>query len=120
MKSTLVLSVLVAVLAFSSPAFAKKGERGHMQKQRIKEGVKSGELTRDEVRDIRQDRKKVHEDLKAKRDAAKADGTVTKEERKAIQERKDQGLDHVSDKIHDLKNNDKERDTTESTAPNVD
>lgn len=51
--------------------------REKIQKQRIKEGVKSGELTRRETRRLAVEQKKIQRD-EAK---AKSDGTVTKKER---------------------------------------
>lgn len=47
------------------------------QGERIANGVKSGELTKDEVRDLRGDRKSLRQEERA----YKADGKLTREER---------------------------------------
>lgn len=54
------------------------------ERQRIKQGVKSGELTRRETRTLAMQQKDIHQDRKE----ARADGHVTSAERKHI--RKDE------------------------------
>lgn len=54
------------------------------ERQRIKQGVKSGELTRRETRTLAMQQKDIHQDKKE----ARADGKVTVAERKHI--RKDE------------------------------
>jgi methylthioribose-1-phosphate isomerase len=55
---------------------------GKTQHQRIKQGVKSGELTRAEAINLRKGQKDVRQDVKA----AKADGEVTREEKNEIRQ----------------------------------
>ncbi len=73
-------------------------KRMALQKKRIKQGVKSGELTKDEAKELKQDHKNLRQEIKD----AKSDGVVTKDERKQIQ--KDENTE--SKKIYDLKHND--------------
>jgi len=72
--------------------------RMRRQRRRIKQGVKSGQLTKDEAKDLKADHKVLRDEIKD----AKKDGVVTKDERKQIQ--KDENAE--SKKIYDLKHND--------------
>ncbi len=77
---------ILIVAAFFTISTAANAQKNNNQKQRVKQGVKSGEITKAEADKIREQRKEVREEVKE----AKADGTVTKEEKKDIkQERKD-------------------------------
>jgi septal ring factor EnvC (AmiA/AmiB activator) len=67
------------------------------QKHRIKQGVKSGQLTKDETKELVQDRKALRDEIKD----AKSDGVVTKDERKDIHK----DMNAESKKIYDLKHN---------------
>jgi uncharacterized membrane protein YebE (DUF533 family) len=78
------IAVAAIVMALGITNVNAQIHRAHQQRQRIRQGVKSGELTRPEAANLRNDQKEIHQDVKA----AKADGVVTKEERKDI--RKDQ------------------------------
>ena len=73
-------------------------KRMKRQKNRIKQGVKSGQITKDEATELKQDHKALRTEIKD----AKKDGVVTKDERKQIQ--KDENTE--SKKIYDLKHND--------------
>jgi len=72
-------------------------ERQMNQKARIREGVKSGELTKGEARKLHQEQKTI----KAEKQMAKTDGKVTPEERAKL--RKDQNK--ASRDIYKLKHN---------------
>ncbi len=61
------------------------------QQQRIAQGVRSGELTRKEIIKLEKEQKEIQQDKKE----AKADGTVTKEERKAIHKEQNQASRHI-------------------------
>jgi hypothetical protein len=76
-------------------------ERQKIQHHRIKEGVKSGELTKKETAKLKTEEKEI----KAEKQMAKADGKVTKEERAKL--RHDQNK--ASKDIHKMKHNDKKR-----------
>ena len=72
-------------------------ERQMNQKARIRQGVKSGELTKGEARKLHQEQKTIQ----AEKQMAKADGKVTPEERAKL--RKDQNK--ASRDIYRLKHN---------------
>lgn len=76
-------------------------KRQQIQKHRIKQGVRSGELTAKETGKLAED---VKENKEAKAEA-KADGTVTRTERKEIQKSQNQ----TSRKIYRAKHNNKTR-----------
>lgn len=77
---------ILLVAVFFTLSTAANAQANNTQKQRVKQGVKSVEITKAEADKIREQRKEVRAEVKE----AKADGTVTKEEKKDIkQERKD-------------------------------
>lgn len=73
----------------------RANKRMRNQTGRINQGVRSGELTKDEAKGLRQDHKEIRKEIRD----AKSDGKVTREERKEI--RKD--LNTESKKIYDEK-----------------
>ncbi len=96
------LTAIAIVLAFSiSSANAQIVKRAHNQHQRIRQGVRSGELTKAEATNLRNGQKEIRQDVKE----AKADGKVTKTERKEI--RQDQNQENR--KIFRKKHNRRER-----------
>lgn len=101
MKKTL-LCVLMsgALLAPAMPGQEAK-EHQAKQKARTKQGVASGELTRGEARDLAHDQKKINQGIKK----AKADGTVTAEEKSKITA----AQTAESNKIERKKNNKRDR-----------
>ena len=75
--------LLAAAILFGigiSSADAQVKHRAQNQKQRIKQGVKSGELTKRETKDLIGDEKEIRQDVKL----AKADRNVTPAEKKII------------------------------------
>ena len=90
------LAMVQEAQAGTKTPLAKK--RLKWQKGRIKQGVKSGELTKDETKELKQDHKNLRQEIKD----AKSDGKVTAAERTQIQ--KDENAE--SKKIYDLKHND--------------
>jgi len=74
-------------------------DRQNLQKARIRQGMKSGELTKGEARKLHQEQKTIQ----AEKQMAKSDGKVTPEERAKL--RKDQNK--ASKDIYRLKHNDR-------------
>lgn len=74
-------------------------KREAIQKQRIKEGVKSGELTKREARRLAHEQKKIKKDEAA----AKADGTVTPQERAKLQREQNKASRDIARKKHNLR-----------------
>ena len=78
-----IAAAIIMALGITS-ANAQTHRIAQHQHQRIRQGVKSGELTKAEAVNLHNDQKNIHQEAKD----AKADGVVTKEEREDI--RKDQ------------------------------
>lgn len=105
---TLCLSLALTVIAAAQTETPQRGtktpvinKRQQIQKTRIKRGVRSGELTKHETKTLANDAK----DIKTAKTNAKADGTVTREERKDIQKEQNQ----ASRKIYRKKHNNRTR-----------
>jgi hypothetical protein len=78
------LGFLVVALAVAGPIFAATpglNQREHHQTQRIRQGVKSGELTRPETRRLVRGEARLHRNEAR----AKSDGVVTGRERARLQ-----------------------------------
>ena len=75
--------------------------RQKVQSKRIKGGVRSGALTKDEAASVMKDEKEIREDKRE----ARADGTVTGAERKEIHQEQNQ----ASRKIYRKKHNSRTR-----------
>lgn len=73
-------------------------KRQHNQHHRIVDGVKSGELTRGEVRELRGEQRAI----RIKKRAYKSDGDLSRSERKELH----QDLNAASRNIHDEKHDD--------------
>jgi len=106
MKIRIFGGVLVAALAITSIANAQTrtpviNHRQHRQERRINHGVRSGELTRSEAHNLRNDERKIRNDKRM----AKADGHVTRAERSHI--RREQN--RTSRAIYRKKHNDRVR-----------
>jgi len=99
---TIVLAVAILAGAVINSADAQTvRQHGKNQRHRIAQGVKSGELTRAETRNLATDQKEIRQDVKA----AKADGVVTRAERKDIKQDQRQ----ASRKIYRKKHNGRDR-----------
>ena len=84
MNATKLLAA-VLVTAFALPVFAQTatpviGQTQRNQEARIAEGVRSGELTRPEARNLQQQQRTIQTEKRA----ARADGVVTSAERRQI------------------------------------
>jgi hypothetical protein len=71
--------------------------------RRIAQGIESGELTRGEARELRQDRREIRQ----ARQEARSDGQITAEEKQAIREQ----VREMSRDVFALKHNDQKRGT---------
>ena len=76
MKKFLLLSVIVMLLGLSADTFAQ----GHRNRGRIRSGVRSGQLTRDEARVLREQQRQIRQQRRVYR----SDGTITRAERRDI------------------------------------
>ena len=104
MKMFSMFSLLLAVAltsVFAGPTFAQDNtpvanQRQQNQRKRIRQGVRSGELTKQETRSILKDQQEVREEKRE----ARADGVVTREERREIQQEQNQASRRIYRKKH--------------------
>ncbi|MEO6220278.1 MAG: hypothetical protein ABIO81_07615 [Ginsengibacter sp.] len=101
MKTKFLGAIAILFCLGVNSADAQIKHRAQNQNHRVRQGVKSGELTKREVRDLREDRKDLRQDVKL----AKSDGKVTAGERKII--KKEQRKD--SREIYRKKHNNRDR-----------
>jgi hypothetical protein len=94
-------AILAVVLSLNSADAQTVRGKAQNQRQRIKQGAKSGEITKAEAVNLRNDQREIRQDVKE----ARADGTVTKEERKDIKQDQRQ----ASRKIYRKKHNNRDR-----------
>lgn len=95
MKTLKLLSVIALLIALSTSGFAQAGRSG-VQHKRIKQGVRSGELTRVETRQLAKEQRNIRH----KKREARADGVVTPGERREIKQDKRQASRHIARKKH--------------------
>ena len=112
MKTTFSL-LLASLVIISSQAYAQHqgrqhrqhdsgaNERQHRQDQRIKQGVRSGELTKDEAKNLREEQREIRQEERA----YKADGKLTRDERKDLH----QDLNNLSKDIYTEKHDNEKR-----------
>jgi len=100
MKSIKFLSAFIIMLIISTTTNAQAG-RSRIQHKRIAAGVRSGELTRRETRQLAAQQR----DIRLDKREARADGVVTGNERREIRKEKR----HASRNIYRKKNNRRER-----------
>jgi uncharacterized membrane protein YebE (DUF533 family) len=103
MKKLIILGafILTAGLMNAQTQTKKANQRQVNQKERTKQGVKSGELTKKETKQVvRQQR-----DIRRTKKAAKADGVVSKKEKAVINSKQNAASRNIKRK----KNNNKSR-----------
>lgn len=71
--------------------------REHRQKERVEQGVRSGQLTKDEAKKLRAQQREIRQEEKQYR----ADGKFTKEERKDVQRDLNQASKDIYKEKHD-------------------
>jgi hypothetical protein len=101
MKATVLAAAILFGAIFSTADAQTVRQKGKNERHRIAQGVKSGELTKAEAKNLAKGQKEIHQDVKE----AKADGVVTKEERKEIKQDQRQ----ESRKIYRKKHNKRDR-----------
>ena len=80
MKKLLLLSVMALLVGGATEASAQRRKDNRNDRQRIQRGIRSGQITREEARQIRE----REQQLRAERRAYRSDGTLTREERREI------------------------------------
>jgi len=71
-------------------------KRQYEQQQRVRQGVRSGELTKVEVRSLEREQRKINQGIRQ----AHADGIVTLGERRDIQQEQNQASRHITRAKH--------------------
>jgi hypothetical protein len=94
-------TLLIAIAALAQTATPGVTERQINQQQRIKEGVKSGELNKRETRRLEMREAKIQHDKKV----AKSDGVVTPEERAKLQREENRTSRAIHRQKHDAQVN---------------
>ena len=92
--SVISLSLMLSAVSFGQePGTKTPGVRKRQRNQqvRIRQGVRSGELTKGETRRLEHEQKEINQEKKE----ARADGTVTAEERKDIHKEQNQASRHI-------------------------
>jgi uncharacterized membrane protein YebE (DUF533 family) len=91
------LAATIVLMAFAiGNTNAQTVRNGKTQHQRIKQGVKSRELTKAEALNLRNGQQEIRQEAAA----AKADGVVTKDERKDIRQDRRQESRKIAIKKH--------------------
>ncbi|HEX8129356.1 MAG TPA: hypothetical protein VF527_09665 [Pyrinomonadaceae bacterium] len=80
MKKFLLLSVIALLLGGASEASAQWRRDNRSDRERIRRGIRSGQITREEARQIRE----REQQIRAARRASRSDGVLTREERRQI------------------------------------
>ncbi len=80
MKKFLLFGVIALLLGSSTETFAQRRNNNRSDRQRIQRGVRSGQITRDEARQIRERERQI----RSERRGYRSDGTITREERREI------------------------------------
>ena len=93
----LTLTGLMATSAMAGTRDPHINHRQHNQHERIAQGVKSGELTKAEAKDLRGDQKELHQEELA----YKADGKLTKAERADLHEDLSENSKEIYQEKHD-------------------
>lgn len=112
-KSAIITATIAAVFSVASISAIADGHRHfknrdpgvnarqHHEANRIKQGVRSGELTRSETHGLMQERREI----RAQERAYKSDGVMTRDERKDMH----QDLNDLSKDIYSEKHDDEKR-----------
>lgn len=105
MTQKLWLSTAVALLTLNTAsAFAEHrprdpgvNARQHTQNERVRQGVRSGELTRTEAQGLREDRREIRQ---LEREY-KSDGVLTRDERRDLQQEQNEYSRSIYQEKHD-------------------
>ena len=91
--------IFVSVISVSSAEEISGKKSAQNQKQRIEQGVKSGELTPQEAKKLEAEQMK----LKNAEAEVKSDGEVTNKERKILKNRREKASQHIYNLKHNKK-----------------
>jgi CRISPR/Cas system-associated endoribonuclease Cas2 len=101
MKARLILaSIILGGMVYTTnaqTATPKVDARQENQKERIQEGVRSGEITKPEAKKLRAQQKHIRRTERA----MKADGQMTKKEKKVLDRKQDRASENIKHENHD-------------------
>lgn len=97
MKYIAALLLLTPVIAQAGTHDPRVNRHQAHQQDRVAQGVSSGELTRNEAKEIRGDRRAIRQ----KEHAYKSDGALTKDERKDLHQDLHQSSKNIYQQKHD-------------------
>lgn len=108
MSKLIRLTMILTALTTAADGFAAEGAkhsphdpgvkaRQHHQAERIKQGVRSGELTKDEAQQLKHE----HRDIRKEAHDYKADGKLTPAERKDLHQDQNQLSKDIHEQKHD-------------------
>lgn len=105
MKIQNLLFVFIVLFAFSFNSNAQTTKKAVVTKQinqnaRINQGVRSGELTRAETKQLKQQQRDINRTKKA----AKADGVVTRKEKAVIKHKQNNASTNIARKKNNQRN----------------
>ena len=103
-KAMTILTALGIMMGLTISTFAYQPKnkvpgirkRQHNQQHRIRQGVRSGELTKREVINLEKEQRSINQEIRE----AKSDGVVTRAERKEIHQDQNQASRHIFRKKH--------------------
>jgi Spy/CpxP family protein refolding chaperone len=81
MKKLVLLSAIVMCLGLASTTFGQ-GHYNRQDRRRIERGIRSGQLTRDEARALRERQLQIRQERRGYR----SDGTITRDERRDLRQ----------------------------------
>tara|TARA_Y100000590_G_scaffold467929_1_gene648635 strand:+ start:3483 stop:3872 length:390 start_codon:yes stop_codon:yes gene_type:complete len=100
MKFKAVVPMIILALVTGMSAYAENGaKRQRNQMRRVRQGVKSGEMTRGETRRALRQQRRIRETRKE----AASDGTVTRQERRKINRMQNRASKNIGVKKHNQK-----------------
>ena len=94
---TIAITAALTVPATAGTRDPRVNERQHKQHGRMAQGVKSGELTRSEVKDLRGDQR----DIRLEERQFKSDGKLTKDERQELHQDQKASSQEIYQEKHD-------------------
>jgi len=98
MKFLLLAIATLSLLTVEAEA-SRRDKRQHLQRERIQQGVKSGELTRGEAHRLRRQQRHINRVERR----AEADGVVTAREEAKIERKQDRASKNIGFKKHNAK-----------------
>lgn len=108
MKTTFALLLMLGIIFIN----ADLAQANKNQRQRIRQGIKSGTVTKGEAKKLRHEKRANKAEMHKMKKAARADGNVTRDERQKMNQERRKHRREMNKKIRGAKNNDIRRPKT--------